>query len=232
VTLALVFDLDDTLFHERQYNLSGFRAVGAHLRTTCGIDRFTETCVELFEQGVRQNLFDHAARVLGVRVDTAELVRVYRAHRPELHLFEDAREVLTRVRGTHPLALLTDGYAAVQRIKVAALALEPLFDSIVYSDDLGPSAWKPSPEPYLRTMRNLEGRADRFVYIGDNPTKDFVTARRLGWTTVEVCRPDQTRRPVTWPSDHEAHLRVRSLLEIPWPSLERDALPIRASRVE
>lgn len=221
MTLAAIFDLDDTLYHERQYNVSGFRAVGAHLRAERGIEGFAETCLDLFERGVRADMFEHAARALGVQVDVAELVKVYREHRPALTLFADAREVLGRVRGRYPLGLLTDGYGGVQRIKVAALGIEPLFDSVVYSDDLGRAAWKPSPEPYLRTMRNLDGRADRFVYVADNPTKDFVAARRLGWRTVEVCRPDQPRRPVTWSSEFEAELTVASLLDLPWEALER-----------
>jgi putative hydrolase of the HAD superfamily len=220
VTLAIIFDLDDTLYHERLYNVSGFRAVGAHLRSTAGVERFAETCVELFERGVRSDMFEHAAATLGVRVDVAELVQVYRGHRPELTLFPDARNALERTRGRYPLGLLTDGYAGVQRIKVAALGIEPFFESLVYSDDLGRSGWKPSPEPYLRTMRNLEGRADRFLYVGDNPTKDFVTAKRLGWRTMEVRRPEQSGRPVSWTREFEADVTVRSLRDVEWESLD------------
>lgn len=220
MTLAIVFDLDDTLYHERLYNVSGFRAVGAHVRATAGIDRFAETCVELFERGVRSDMFERAATALGVRVDVAELVRVYREHRPELSLFPDAREALERTHGRYPLGLLTDGYSGVQRIKIAALGIEPLFASLVYSDDLGRSAWKPSPAPYLRTMQNFEKRADRFVYVGDNPTKDFVTARRLGWRTIEVRRPEQPDRPVSWPREFEADVAVGSLHDVPWGTLD------------
>jgi FMN phosphatase YigB (HAD superfamily) len=36
---AVIFDMDDTLYPYRQYRLSGFRAVAAHLERTLGVDR-------------------------------------------------------------------------------------------------------------------------------------------------------------------------------------------------
>jgi putative hydrolase of the HAD superfamily len=32
-------------------------------------------------------------------------------------------------------------------------------------------------------------RGDRFVYVGDNPSKDFLAPNQLGWTTVLIDRP-------------------------------------------
>ena len=28
--------------------------------------------------------------------------------------------------------------------------------------------------------------ADQYIYIGDNPKKDFITPNRLGWTTIGI----------------------------------------------
>jgi putative hydrolase of the HAD superfamily len=39
-------------------------------------------------------------------------------------------------------------------------------------------------------MHYCGSAAERCVYIGDNPAKDFYGARRLGWFTVQVRRPD------------------------------------------
>lgn len=164
-------------------------------------------------------MFERVAETLNITLDTSELVSVYRNHLPKIKLFEDASTMLQAVRTRYALGLITDGYAQVQRNKVAALGVEPFFDSIVYSDDLGRDAWKPSPIPYQRTMSNLAHHADRFVFIGDNPSKDFVTARKLGWRTVRVERPTRVHADVDWPADHRAEVTVQSLADIPWKRL-------------
>lgn len=218
MTLAIVFDLDDTLYPERSYNLSGFSAVGAYVLGHHGIDGFGQACVELYQSGARGDIFDQASQRLGVALPMEALVAAYRDHAPHIDLFDDARDALRKLKGRHPLGLLTDGYAGVQRRKIAALGIEPLFDSIVVSDELGRDAWKPSPKPYERTMAQLAGQADRFVYIADNPAKDFVTARALGWDTVMVKRPTAVHRAEPQPG-HEADKLVMDMNDIPWERL-------------
>ncbi|MEN9493517.1 MAG: hypothetical protein RJA63_3966 [Pseudomonadota bacterium] len=216
MSLALVLDLDDTLYPERAYNFSGFRAVGRHLAAQHGISGFADCCVALFESGARGDIFDQALARLGVTADVAELLTVYREHVPEITLFEDARTLFERVRGKLPLALLTDGYAAVQRRKVAALGIADHFAARVFSDDEGREAWKPSPLPYLRVMNLLAQKAEEFIYVGDNPAKDFVTARKLGWQTVWVCRPGAVHQVEAVAPGFEADIVIKSLTGLPW----------------
>lgn len=217
--LGLVFDLDDTLYPERRYNLSGFKAVGEYVLQRYRVENFAHVCERLFDSGARGNIFDLAVNVLGVELPIPDLVTAYREHQPQIELFEDARWILAEVRGQFPIGLITDGYAAVQRRKVSALGLEDVFDSVVFSDDLGRSGWKPSQLPYRLTMTNLESVADSFVYIGDNPDKDFVTARTLGWNTIMVDRPTRLRQHVNVPPEWQADHRIESLREIPWNKL-------------
>lgn len=65
-------------------------------------------------------------------------------------------------------------------------------------------------------MRCLAGLADRFVYIGDNARKDFVTARSLGWHTVMIERPGNVHPRHDIPLDLRADMKVESLLQIRW----------------
>jgi putative hydrolase of the HAD superfamily len=220
MTLAVVFDLDDTLYPERQYNLSGFTAVGEHVLRRYGIDRFGELCRELFCAGVRGNIFNRACLRLDVALPVEELVSAYRDHLPQISLFDDGARALEHLRGKHPLGLLTDGYAGVQRRKIEALGISPYFDSIVVSDELGGrDTWKPSVAPYCRSMEALAGPDRQFVYVADNPTKDFITARALGWKTVRVERPEGIHPAVVEPG-HEADCVVATLDEVPWQHLE------------
>jgi putative hydrolase of the HAD superfamily len=55
---AVVFDLDDTLYIEKQYALSGFKEVSNWLFRNNGIEFFYETCKIIFDQGIRGNIFN------------------------------------------------------------------------------------------------------------------------------------------------------------------------------
>jgi putative hydrolase of the HAD superfamily len=92
--------------------------------------------------------------------------------------------LLLELRPLVQLGLLTDGYISVQQRKVTALGLASYFDVIIYSDAFGRTHWKPSVIPYQAALHNLNIEARRAVYIGDNPQKDFVGAKRVGISTV------------------------------------------------
>lgn len=188
---VVVFDLDDTLYLERDYVRSGFRAVDAWLASRGILGFFGEAWAN-FENGLRGKAFDRALEALGVTVDSAyiaQLVNVYRSHDPTLTLLDDATWALDRLRAAgHRLALLTDGYLEMQQRKVQALSLAPRMDAVVYSDALGRAHWKPSPAAYEAVLNALGCAGERCVYVGDNPRKDIVSPRALGWTTVRVIR--------------------------------------------
>jgi putative hydrolase of the HAD superfamily len=191
-SLMLVFDLDDTLYPERDFVMSGFQAAGEWLRGQHGIEGFERVCEDLFGVGLRGRIFDEAIRRTSSDLDAGaivpSLIEVYRGHFPRIRLYDDADWALTHFGQRFRLGLITDGYAATQRRKVAALGIADRFRAIVYSDDLGRHNWKPSPEPYRRLMAQTNGERGRYVYIADNPTKDFTGAREMGWRTVRVRR--------------------------------------------
>ena len=186
---AVVFDVDDTLYPERQYVLSGFRAVAGWGAARLGLDaeRSYGELAAMFESGVRGDTFDRWLRGHEAPPElVAELVAVYRDHVPTLALEGDVSALLAALRPGYRVGVVTDGHAAVQRAKCAALRLEPLVDAIVYSDDLGREHWKPSPRPYLEACDRLRVSPGEAVYVADNPAKDFLGARRAGMSSIRV----------------------------------------------
>jgi len=187
---AVVFDLDDTLFAERDYVLSGFQAVAAwaetHLHIPCG-QGFAEL-TNLFEEGVRGVTFDRwlAMHNLSAPALTARLVQVYREHEPALAPFAGIPELLDRLRRRCRVGLLSDGYLSVQQAKLRSLGLEACFDAVVFSDTWGRAAWKPSTTPFAAVLRALGTEASQAVYVGDNPVKDFLGARRNGLSGIRL----------------------------------------------
>jgi putative hydrolase of the HAD superfamily len=221
---TIVFDLDDTLYLERDFVLSGFAAVDRWLASERGIAGFGERAGRLFGEGARGRIFDTVLGELGLDAAPAEverLVAIYREHAPTLTLLPDSEAALAWATPVFQLGLITDGYAAVQRRKIRALDLEPRIACRIVTDDWGRECWKPSPEPYRRVMAHFPGPAAGYVYLGDNPRKDFLAARALGWRTIRVRRPGGEHTAYLATAEEDAEREIDSLGDIaalfaPW----------------
>ena len=197
--MIIVFDMDDTLYLELDIVRSGFRAVDDWLGAERRVGGFFTTAWHLFEGGQRLRVFDDALAALGVAAEpglVGELVEVYRGHRPMIQLAPDAVRALERHAGRDRLALLTDGYLATQERKIEALGLRSCCDPVIITDRWGRDYWKPHPRGFMAIQSRFDPEAADFVYIGDNPGKDFLAPKALGWKT----NSDQaSRRPARGP---------------------------------
>jgi putative hydrolase of the HAD superfamily len=213
---CVVFDLDDTLYAERDFVFSGFRAVEASLVAGGAPAGFASKARALFERGLRGNIFDLVLKEMGLMKESlvGELVNVYRSHSPDIFLPNESRDVLEEVGSSCCLALITDGDLITQQNKVRVLVPIELFDVIVCSDAFGRAAWKPSEIPYRRVMEQLSD-VDQFVYVGDNPHKDFITARKLGWHSIRVRIRGREHFQVELGAEYEADCCVGSLSLVP-----------------
>lgn len=194
---VLVFDLDDTLYPERQYALSGFKAAGRWAAAELGIEGLAEEMTRLLDDGHLGGLFRMA--LASKRPDHLPehldgLLQAYRGHEPELELFEDAHWALANFAARGKLGMITDGTHGMQERKVAALGIAGHFHEIVYTHALGGRAYsKPHPRSYELIEQALGGEGRQLVYIGDNPAKDFVVPNARGWISIMVERPGHRR---------------------------------------
>ena len=93
--------MDDTLFLERDYVLSGFAAADAVVAKEYGRKGFSECAWRKFCAGVRGRIFDEALKEVGVELRSAyvaELVAVYRSHLPRIKLTSDSSCFLNMAR--------------------------------------------------------------------------------------------------------------------------------------
>jgi putative hydrolase of the HAD superfamily len=207
---GVVFDLDDTLFPEREFVLSGLRAAGDWLRSQvdCPVDP-ARRLQELFDSGRRERLFDHLLAEWGCP-DAERLlpgmVACYREHPAAIKLYPDAQRAIDRWRGLFRLGVITDGPLAAQRGKLEALRLAAHADPLICTDQWGTAFWKPHARAFEEIERVWALAGPCCVYIGDNPTKDFVAPNRLGWHTIQISRPIGEYRNVdTAPGGEPAH---------------------------
>jgi putative hydrolase of the HAD superfamily len=214
---VLVFDLDDTLFSEAEFVKSGLQTAGNWILTKYANANFFDVSWQLFNQGNRNNIFDLTLEQLDLDFNLntiQELVQIYRKHKPVISLYEDAIWATNYFKNYKKMGLITDGYLETQKNKVKALGIESVFDAIVYSDFYGRESWKPSPLPYQKIMESIQCEGQECVYIGDNPSKDFVTAKKLGWMTIHIDRLHGEYSRIATNSDYEADIKISSLTDL------------------
>jgi putative hydrolase of the HAD superfamily len=199
VTGGIVFDLDDTLTLERDYVRSGFQFVADWLGESSALtrDEIFAFLWEAFENGVRGDTFQRlltAYAPLQAKARPEDLVRVYRSHSPQITLLPELSDLLGGLqRQGCRVGLLSDGPLESQQAKVAALGLETYCAPVVLTDRWGREFWKPHRRGYEHFARVWGLPNEMLTYVGDNPEKDFVTPRRLGWHTVRLRMPEQLR---------------------------------------
>jgi putative hydrolase of the HAD superfamily len=127
-------------------------------------------------------------------------------------LLADAQDLLEHLKSrATKIAVLTDGPEVCQAAKVAALGVAPYAEAMVLTGAYGPGFSKPHPRGYQDVARATG--ADHLVYIADNPHKDFVAAKQLGWSTVRVKRPGGLHENV--PDGPDVDLTVLDLSHLP-----------------
>lgn len=190
---AVIFDLDDTLFSEKDYVKSGFSAVEKELPQ---VNDAYEKLLGAFKDG-------HAAidKVLcDEGIFTSELknkcVLAYRSHFPKIELYEGVCEMLSSLRKMGiKLGIITDGRPDGQRNKIKALGLEALVDEIIVTDELGGAIFRKPCDISLRIMqRKLGVPFESMVYVGDNLTKDLIAPRQLGMRAVWFDNPESVQK--------------------------------------
>ena len=214
---CVIFDLDDTLYNEIEYVKQAFMNVAVYLSERYGVssDKLYERMLELLNNDGRGRIFNDIIEEYNITECPKELVEIYRATRPELELYEDAGKCIGVLKNNNiKLALITDGCAQVQHNKINGLGLEDIMDCIIVTDDYENAA-KPSTIPYKMVMEKLAiNEPSACIYIGDNPKKDFVGARKLGMNTVRIIRSEGMFMALEADEGYEADSVVDSLEKI------------------
>ncbi|MCM1142897.1 MAG: HAD hydrolase-like protein [Muribaculum sp.] len=224
ISTLVAFDLDDTIYKERDFVVSGYRAVArelaaasnafdynemVHVMATAPLNPFDSLEEYLTNRSVQQS-FDHA-------YDIAWMVATYRSHFPEIEA-KEAVKVLGDLLGEgYRIAMITDGRTVTQSNKIKALGLDRIVseENISISETVGGEKF--TPLPFERMMR-INPDIERFVYVGDNPMKDFVWPNRLGWVTVQLMDNGRNvhSQNITVPSDdYHAQYRIDTLARLP-----------------
>lgn len=189
----IVFDLDDTLYEEITFVQSGFKSVASLLGKHFQVD--TEEALRIMwgvlESEGRGKVFNRVLAHYGLenRGNVKRCISQYRLHQPEIQLSSDAESVLSLLAEMgYSVYIVTDGNKNVQHNKIKALGLEERVKKYYITYRYGHHRSKPSPYCFELIAKRENVSFNEVVYVGDNPNKDFVGIKPLGFRTIRIRR--------------------------------------------
>ncbi|WP_455436901.1 HAD family hydrolase [Hungatella hathewayi] len=176
---VVVFDLDDTLYSEKEYVKSGYYAVSQILPQVYDAEA---KLWKAFEE--KKSAIDELLNAEGIYNEELKqrCLEVYRFHKPNIHLYDGAEKMLTYLREQGRLiGILTDGRPEGQWAKIKAFNLINYVDHTIVTDELGGVEYRKPNEKAFRLMKEQFGvEFSEMCYVGDNIRKDFIAPEKLG----------------------------------------------------
>ncbi len=180
---AVIFDLDDTLYSEKQYVKSGYKKIAEHF----GIPRMEDEMWVIFQAGGKA--IDEVMRKYGLMKRKEEALHIYRFQDPQIEVYRNVNEMISRIRNSCKVGIVTDGRSEGQRAKLRALNIK--VDKTIITDELGGIQYrKPNSIAFELILKELNVQPERTCYVGDNMKKDFIAPEKLGMRCIWFNNPD------------------------------------------
>ena len=215
--MILVFDLDDTLYEERSFVMSGFKAVANYMaeKNNLNIEDELNKLYRILNEKGRGQTFDYYLKDHKIFTKTLlkKLIKIYRGHYPNINLTFEDRKVLSQLQKKYSLFMVTDGNKNVQLRKIQSLGIEEYFKKILISHRYGIKASKPSIYCFQKIINREKVDWCKIVYIGDDPHKDFINLRKIGAKTIRIRKGRFSE--VNLGSKYEAEFEIFNLNELP-----------------
>jgi len=220
--MILVFDLDDTLYNELDFVCSGFKAVSLHLWRKYKLpkdDTFRKMQDTLEKQG-RGKVFNELldGYTINTKTNILECLKVYRHHKPRIKLTPEALDCLKRFKKER-IFIVTDGHKIVQQNKIKALGLSKRVEKAYVTHQYGNKYEKPSLYCFNLIAKHTKAPMNNLVYIGDNPTKDFVNNKKAGIKTIRVLTGAYANKTVS--TEYDATYSIKNLNELTYELLNK-----------
>lgn len=179
---AILFDCDGTLADTMPAHYRAWLVVTREHGLAFDEDRF-------YSLGGRptRDIVATLAREAGVELDVERAVaikeRSFLGQLGRIEAIAPVVDVVRRLRGRVPLAVVTGGHREVCGRILDHLGLADAFDTIVASEDT--DRHKPDPDPFLEAARRLGARPERCV-VWEDSDLGLEAARRGGMAWIDV----------------------------------------------
>ncbi|MBO6129126.1 MAG: ATP-grasp domain-containing protein [Pseudobutyrivibrio sp.] len=183
---GVIFDLDDTLYSEKEYVRSGYTKIEEYLGISDAADRLWQ----LFLEG-KQAIDEYLSEIQ--RTDEKDnCLKVYREQLPDIHLYDGVQELISDLKQSGiKVGIITDGRVEGQQNKIQQLGLSEMVEDIIITDSLGGIQFRKPNDISFRIMQNRWCIPfEQIMYVGDNVNKDFQAPKQLGMKWVWFKNPD------------------------------------------
>jgi len=212
--LIIVFDLDDVLYEEKSFYHSGIDAIVNFISNEYNIPK-NKILMFLKNRNKenRKKIIDDM--LINFNIYSKSRVRkclsIYRMHFPKIKISADAIYCLKNLK-KNTCYIVTDGNKLVQLNKIKALGLEKFMKKCFLTSNYGLKNVKPSPYCFLKicNIENVEPK--EVVYVGDDPNKDFVGIKPLGFQTVRLLKGRY--KNLIKPKKYQSDIVINSLREL------------------
>jgi len=180
---VFVFDLDDTLYKEKDYKISGLKYLISLLEDLFPDNKFTVSIQDLLSE---DDPLECLRGIYNLDISAKDsLLWAYRTHRPAIQLSKEVEYLLDElIKKDFPVYILTDGRELTQKLKIDSLGLNhlPCMISESYNEV------KPGKKRF-EIISKKHPLASKY-YIGDNVEKDFRAPNELDWVTIGLTPDD------------------------------------------
>lgn len=170
---AYIFDLDNTLYPEKDYLYQIYYLIGIYLAERENVDAkaITDFLIKEFENAGRRSLFNKVLQEFKLNMEyLPDLLEIQRkAKLPlKLYLYRDVYEVLKKIEETSAsLFILTNGNTDQQLNKIRQLEWLGLDKRIkvYFAAEYAP---KPAPDAVVHILTTQNFQREEIIFIGDS----------------------------------------------------------------
>ncbi len=179
---CICIDLDDTLYNEIEYVISGYKFIEKWI-----YDNNNKISFKIKKETIQNNINSHI-QIFIKKNNLPEryidyFVKILRDHKPIIELSRNNLEKLRKLKDKFKnLILLTNGRSISQRNKIESLKITEFFNDILISEEIG--ANKPDEKLYQKIIKKYKDH--NILFVGDNIDVDLVTPIHLGYKTLLI----------------------------------------------
>ena len=198
---AVLFDLDNTLYHYDPCNEAGLEAAWKTLSNRHRITSHefqnrhdiarAELARELAGQAASHNRTLFFKRIVEMTIGrselplTLELTECYwKSFLKRMRPGPETSVVLDKLAKTHRLALVSNQTTEIQLRKLVTLGIDSYFGAIITSEEVG--AEKPDVKVFDAALAALDVSASEAILVGDHLRGDIAGAQKAGVATIHT----------------------------------------------
>jgi putative hydrolase of the HAD superfamily len=188
---AIIFDLDNTLIDFLKMKrvsceaaVDAMRKAGLRVPRKTALDKIYEIYGKygMEDQKVFQKLLNAFTGKVNYRILAHGIMAYRKVKEGFLMPYPGTRKTLIKLKKMGlRLAIVSDAPRIQALMRIVAMKLDRIFDTVVTFDDT--KARKPSALPFRKALRALKVKPEECLMVGDVPERDIQGAKALGMVT-------------------------------------------------